>query len=84
VQVVRYLAVLIGGILAGERVVEAARAWHEWQNWAGKDTAGANAYRSFFMLNTAAALVSLGLAALLWHLLRPRAPHSTRSGKGQV
>jgi hypothetical protein len=72
VQLVRYAVVLTGGILAGGRGVEAARAWREWRNWLATDPSGADAYRTFFLVNTAAAIISLCLAALLWHLLRPR------------
>jgi hypothetical protein len=74
VAALRYALVLIAGMLAGNRVVEAVRAWREWHAWAGSDTSGSEAYRTFFLVNTAAALLSIGLAALLWHLLRPRRP----------
>ena len=70
----RYGLVLIAGMLAGNRVVEAVRAWREWHTWAGRDASGSEAYRTFFLVNTTAALLSIGLAALLWHLLRPRRP----------
>ena len=72
VQPVRYAVVVTAGILAGGHGVEAARAWREWRNWQGTDASGADAYRTFFLVNTAAAIISLCLAALLWHLLRPR------------
>jgi hypothetical protein len=74
VVTLRYALVLIGGLLAGERSVEALRAWQEWHNWVGRDPSGADAYRTFFLVNATAALLSIGLAALLWHLLRPRRP----------
>jgi hypothetical protein len=74
VGALRYGLVLIGGMLAGDRVVEAVRAWQEWHTWVGSDASASEAYRTFFLVNTAAALLSLGLAALLWHLLRPRRP----------
>ncbi|MFL5449355.1 MAG: hypothetical protein ACJ8A6_12160 [Gemmatimonadales bacterium] len=70
----RYALVLIAGMLAGNRVVEAVRAWREWHTWVGSDASGSEAYRTFFLVNTAAALLSIALAALLWHLLRPRQP----------
>jgi hypothetical protein len=72
VQLLRYATVLVGGILAGGRAVEAARAWQEWRSWRATDPSGADEYRIFFMENAAVAIVSLCLAALLWHLLRPR------------
>jgi hypothetical protein len=71
VQLVRYAVVLIGGMLAAGRGVEAVRAWQEWRSWLATDPSGADAYRTFFLVNTAAAIISLCLAALLWHLLRP-------------
>jgi hypothetical protein len=71
-QFIRHAVVLIAGILAGDRVVEAFKAWQEWRGWRATDPSGADAYRSFFLVNSAAALLSLCLAALLWHLLRPR------------
>ena len=70
----RYGLVLIAGMLAGNRVVEAVRAWREWHAWVGADASGSEAYRTFFLVNTTAALLSIGLAALLWYLLRPRRP----------
>lgn len=70
-QFVRFAVVLTGGILAGGRGVEAVRAWREWRNWLAIDPSGADAYWKFFLMNTAAALISLCLAALVWHLLRP-------------
>jgi hypothetical protein len=70
----RYALVLIGGLLAGNRVVEAVRAWRQWHTWLGSDAPGSEAYRTFFLVNTTAALISIGLAALCWHLLRPRRP----------
>ena len=70
----RYALVLVAGMLAGNRVVEAIRAWREWHSWLGSDASGSEAYRTFFLVNATAALLCIGLAALLWHLLRPRRP----------
>jgi hypothetical protein len=74
VKALRYALVLIGGIVAGDRIAEAIRAWQEWHRWLGRDPSGSDAYRTFFLVNTTAALLSIGLAALLWHLLRPKPP----------
>jgi len=74
VAALRYALVLIAGMLAGNRVVEAIRAWQEWHSWLGSDASGSEAYRTFFLVNATAALLCIGLAALLWHLLRPRRP----------
>jgi hypothetical protein len=74
VQFIRYAVGFVGGMLAGDRAVEAARAWQEWRGWRATDPSGADAYRTFFLVNAGAALLSLCLAALLWYLLRPRKP----------
>jgi hypothetical protein len=74
VVALRYALVLIAGMLAGNRVVEAIRAWQEWHSWLGSDASGSEAYRTFFLVNATAALLCISLAALLWHLLRPRRP----------
>jgi hypothetical protein len=71
VQTVRYLIVLITGFIAGSRSVDALRSWREWHSWAVRDPSGAEAYRTFFMMNAAIALVSLLIAGLVWWLLRP-------------
>ena len=70
-QVIRYLVVLITGFIAGSRAVEAVRSWREWHTWAAQDPSGADAYRSFFLVNTAVALLSLAIAGLVWWLLKP-------------
>jgi hypothetical protein len=73
-KALRYALVSIAGIVAGDRIAEAIRAWQEWHRWMGRDPSGSDAYRTFFLVNATAALLSIGLAALLWHLLRPRRP----------
>ena len=77
-QVLRYTVVLVTGFLAGSRTVEAARSWQEWHTWAAQDPSGAEAYRTFFLVNTAVALLSLSIAGLVWWLLRPT---SGRTGR---
>jgi len=72
VQAFRYLLVIGAGFLAGNRLVEAAWSWQQWRGWLGRDAVGAEAYRTFFFLNAGVALISICLAALVWHLLRPR------------
>jgi hypothetical protein len=79
VQTIRYLVVLVTGFIAGSRTVDAARSWQEWNSWAVQDPSGADAYRTFFLVNTAVALLSLSIAGLVWWLLRPRAPSNQRS-----
>jgi hypothetical protein len=70
-QLVRYLVILVTGFLAGSHAVDAARSWREWHTWAARDPSGADAYRSFFLVNATIALVSLMIAGLVWWLLRP-------------
>jgi hypothetical protein len=36
------------------------------------DPSGADAYRTFLVVNVAAAILAVCLAALVWHLLRPK------------
>jgi hypothetical protein len=77
VQTVRYLIVLITGFIAGSRTVDALRSWREWHSWMVRDPSGADAYRTFFMVDVAVALVSLLIAGLVWWLLRPQAGRKT-------
>jgi hypothetical protein len=71
-QAFRYFVVLITGFIAGSRVVAAIHSWQEWHIWAVQDPSGADAYRTFFIVNAIAAGVSLAIAALVWLLLRPQ------------
>jgi hypothetical protein len=73
-QIVRYVVVLITGFVAGSRVVDAIRSWQEWHKWSTLDPSGAEAYKTFFLVNAAAAALSLAIAGLVWFLLRPRSP----------
>jgi hypothetical protein len=82
VQLVRYLVVLLAGILAGGRAVEAVRSWNEWRSRTGSGGAsGADAYKNFLMVNIGTVVLSICLAALLWHLLRPKKA-GTRNEQG--
>ena len=76
-QAIRYGVVLITGFIAGSRTVEAARSWQEWHTWAAQDPSGAEAYRTFFLVDVALALLSLSIAALVWWLLKPARRDST-------
>jgi hypothetical protein len=69
---IRYIVVLATGFIGGSRVVDAIRSWQEWHIWAARDPSGAEAYKSFFMANAVAAVLSLAIAGLVWWLLRPR------------
>jgi ABC-type sulfate transport system permease component len=74
VQAVRYIVVLLAGFLAGSHAVDAAHSWQEWHTWAVRDPSGAEAYRAYFLVSLAVALLSLSIAALVWWLLRPKEP----------
>jgi hypothetical protein len=71
-QTARYLTVLLAGFIGGSRAVDAIRSWQEWHAWAARDPSGADAYKTFFMVNAASAALSLAIGALVWWLLRPR------------
>ena len=77
-QALRYLVVLVTGFIAGSRTVDAARSWREWHAWPAQDPSGADAYRTFFLVNTAVALLSLAIAGLVWWLLKPRSKAAAR------
>jgi hypothetical protein len=72
VQAIRYLVVLLTGFIAGSRTMGAAQSWMEWQRWSPREASSAAAYRQLFLENTAMALLSLTIAALVWWLLRPK------------
>ena len=71
-QALRHLVVLLTGLLAGSRTIDAVRSWRDWHSWAVRDPSAADAYKTFFMVNAAIALVSLLLAGLVWWLLQPK------------
>ena len=73
-QLVRYLVVLVTGFIAGGRAVDAIRSWREWHLESLRDPSSAEAYKTFFLVDTAAAALSLAIAGLVWWLLRPRPP----------
>lgn len=75
---VRYAVVLVTGIIAGSRAVDSAQAWQEWHRWAERDPSAAEAYRTFWLVDTAVAALSLAIAVLVWWLLRPRLPGPAR------
>jgi len=79
IGVVRYVVVLLSGIIAGGRAVDAVQAWQEWHRWAERDPSAAEAYRTFWMVDVAVAAVSLAMALLIWWLLRPPAGRVGRS-----
>jgi hypothetical protein len=72
VAIVRYAVVLLTGFIAGGRAVDAVHAWREWHRVSASDPSAADAYRTFCMVDSAVAVVSLAIAALVWWLLRQR------------
>jgi hypothetical protein len=62
--------VLLTGFIAGARIVGAYQEWRQWQSWLIRDASAADAYRTFFLVDLAVALVSLAIAGLVWYLLR--------------
>jgi hypothetical protein len=72
VAIVRHVVVLLTGFIAGGRTVDAVRAWREWHRLGASDASAAAAYRAFCLIDSAAAVVSLVIAALVWWLLRER------------
>lgn len=71
-QIARYLAVLGGGFIVGGRIVSAIHGWREWHAWAERDPSGADAYRTFFMVDLGVIVLTVALAGLVWWLLSPR------------
>jgi hypothetical protein len=71
-QWARYVTVLLAGFVAGGRIVSAIHAWREWHTWAERDPSGADAYRTFFMVDLGIVVLTLSIAGLIWWLLHPR------------
>ena len=69
----RYGVVLAGGFIAGNRAVDAVEAWRHWRELAVSDPSAAELYQTTFWLDLGIAAVSVGLACLVWWLLRPPA-----------
>ena len=66
----RSALVLLGGLLAGSRMVDAVRAWREWQRWAVSDPSAADLYRTNFWIDVGLAAVAIAGAGLVSWLLR--------------
>jgi hypothetical protein len=82
VRWIRYAVVLVTGIIAGGRVVDAAQAWSEARRAAVTDPSAADAYRTFALVDGAIALCSLAIAGLVWWLLRPSSAALEDVGRG--
>jgi hypothetical protein len=70
--VIRYALVLLGGFLAGGRVVAATQAWREWHAWTISDPSLADFHRTEFWLQVGATGLSLAVTYIAWWLLRPQ------------
>lgn len=75
-QAARYAVVLLGGFLAGGRIVSAMRAWREWHTWENADPSGADAYRTFFLMDVGVLALTVVIAGFVWWLLRPLPPRA--------
>lgn len=73
-QAATYVAVLLGGFIAGGRIVSATHAWREWHTWNELDPSGADAYRTFFLVDLGVAALTVAIAGLVWWLLRSLPP----------
>jgi hypothetical protein len=71
-RVIRYALVLLGGFLAGGRMVAAIHAWREWHAWEGSDPSLADFFRTEFWLQVAFAAFTLAATYVAFWLLRPR------------
>ena len=69
-KLTRSALVLVGGLLAGSRMVDAVCAWREWQRWAVSDPSAADLYRTNFWIDVALATVAIAGAGLVSWLLR--------------
>jgi hypothetical protein len=81
VRWIRYAVVLVTGIIAGGRVVDAVQAWSAALRAAVTDPSAAEAYRTFALVDAAVAVGSLAVAGLVWWLLRPGSPSPERQGE---
>lgn len=69
--IVRYALVLLGGFLAGGRLVDAGDNWRGWHEWAVADPSAADLYRTNLWGDVTFAVLIVGVAALIYWLLRP-------------
>lgn len=67
----RLLFVLIAAIAAVDKVVGAIQAWRQYRLWQERDPSAADAYLTFAQVDSVLAGFSVGVAALVWWLLRP-------------
>ncbi len=75
----RYGLALFGGLLAGGRLVDAARAWREWHRWNASDPSAADLYRTTFWVDIVIVVLILGIAGLLYRVFRKSAKPSARN-----
>ena len=72
---IRYALVLLGGILAGARVMAAIQAWREWHAWETSDPSLADFFRTEFWLQLVFAGLTIAATWVAFRLLRsPRQP----------
>ncbi len=71
-SVARAGLILLLGVVAGSRLVEAWFWWGQYLEWRGKAPSGADASLTFAELDVAVAVLSIAGAWLAWGLRRPR------------
>ena len=71
--VCRYGAVLLAGIFAAGRLIDAYVAVQQWREWRYRDPSAADAALTFAEVDIAVALLALAIGWLIWWLLRQRA-----------
>jgi hypothetical protein len=69
--IIRHALALVGGFLAGTRLIDAVKDWRQWHEWAVVDPSAADLYRTNFWLDVTFAIAIVGITALISRLLRP-------------
>ena len=69
---VRWGLLLAGVITAGMRVPELQRFWSQWRALQGVDASAAEAYRTYFLVESCITMFVLGLAVTFFYLLGSR------------
>ena len=69
---IRWGLLLAGVVTAVARVPELHRYWVQWHALAGGDASAAEAYRTFFEVESGITAFLLAMAAGLFYALRPR------------
>jgi hypothetical protein len=68
---IRYGIVLLGGFIAGSKLISAVQSLQQWRTGRESDPSAADLYLTSAEIDSAIAVISLALAVLLWWSLRP-------------